>query len=222
VTPYEAKHSAPKPAAYYGVARSELVPRLPRPLGSVLDVGCGGGATGALLREAGAERLTGIEIVPDAAEHARTIYDVVMLGPVEEELPRLEGPFDTILAYDVLEHLVDPWQVLEDLRGLAAPGATLHVSMPNARHASLTLDLVVRGTFAYRESGHRDSTHLRWFTRRDLLAALRGAGWIPEDVVGHVPIPPWQEALTRWSRGHLGEFLVLQWEVLARCDPAGP
>jgi 2-polyprenyl-3-methyl-5-hydroxy-6-metoxy-1,4-benzoquinol methylase len=213
--------SPAKPADYYGIARSELVPVLPRPLGAVLDVGCGAGATGPLLREAGAERLVGVEIVPEAAERAREIYDDVIVGSAEERIGTLEGTFDTILAYDVLEHLNDPWRMLRELRGLAAPGGHIHVSLPNARHASLVLDLVARGTFGYRESGHRDITHLRWFTRRDLLAAMGDAGWTVEHV-GHVPIPPWQEALTRASRGRLGEFLVLQWHVLARCNSAGP
>ena len=91
----------------------------------------------------------------------------------------MQGPFDTFVLYDVLEHLVDPAAVLEALVPLAAPGARAHVSVPNARHWTLMRDLVLRGTFGYTDWGHRDRTHLRWFTRRDieaLLAAHRLAG----------------------------------------------
>ena len=44
-----------KPPGYFEQDRGELVRRLPRPLGRVLDVGCGEGKTGRSLREAGAD-----------------------------------------------------------------------------------------------------------------------------------------------------------------------
>ena len=72
----------------------------------------------------------------------------------------------------MLEHLVDPERVLRDLHAVAAPGARLQVSLPNARHVSLMKDLIFRGTFGYTDWGHRDRTHLRWFTRRDIVDAM--------------------------------------------------
>ena len=84
----------------------------------------------------------------------------------------LRGPFDTICTYDVLEHLVDPEPVLRALLAVAAPGGRLHISIPNARHFTLLRDLLFRGTFGYTEFGHRDVTHLRWYTRRDLVALV--------------------------------------------------
>ena len=94
-------------------------------------------------------------------------------GPVESELDSIDGPFDTILLYDVLEHLVDPWEVLRQLHGVAAPGARVHVSIPNARHWTLLRDLALRGTFGYTPAEHRDVTHLRWFTRARSRRAAR-------------------------------------------------
>ena len=35
----------------------------------------------------------------------------------------------------------------------------------------------MRGTFGYTEFGHRDATHLRWYTRRDLVAMVERTGW---------------------------------------------
>ena len=203
-----------KPGGYYSNSRPDLVADLPRPLGSVLDVGCGEGAVGRLLRSEGAERLTGIEIDPAAAQVAREVYDEVAEGAVEDVLPTLGGPFDAILCYDVLEHLVDPSAVLARLRTLAAPGGHLHVSVPNARHFSLVKDLVVRGTFGYTDWGHRDNTHLRWFTRRDIVAAVEAAGW---NVVAtsHPPLGR-SRGLDRITRGRSSEFLVAQVYVLAR------
>jgi 2-polyprenyl-3-methyl-5-hydroxy-6-metoxy-1,4-benzoquinol methylase len=203
-----------KPSGYYSQQRPDLVAALPRPLGSVLDVGCGEGAVGRLLREEGAERLTGVEIDPASAAKAREVYDDVAEGAVEDKLPELHGPFDSILCYDVLEHLVDPAAVLSQLRGLAAPGGRLHVSVPNARHFSLVRDLMLRGTFGYTEWGHRDNTHLRWFTRSDIVQAVEDAGWR----VVETSHPRLNRAggINRLTRGRAADFLVAQVYVLAQ------
>jgi 2-polyprenyl-3-methyl-5-hydroxy-6-metoxy-1,4-benzoquinol methylase len=198
--------------AYYANTRDDIVDSLPRPVGSVLDVGCGSGGVGAGLRRAGASRLTGIELVADQAELARAHYDHVVAAPVEEALEQLDGPFDTILCLDVLEHLVDPDQVLRDLHGVAAPGARLQVSLPNARHVSLMKDLVFRGTFGYTDWGHRDRTHLRWFTRRDIVDAMERTGWAVQRV-SHPQLHR-SRGLDRITRGRSTEFLVGQWYVL--------
>ena len=203
-------------SGYFENDRADVVAKLPRPVGRVLDVGCGAGGVGRSLRAAGADGIVGIEIHAPSAERARGILDEVHVGAVEQVLAdgRLQGPFDTFVLYDVLEHLVDPAAVLSALAPLAAPGARAHVSVPNARHWSLVRDLVVRGSFGYAEWGHRDRTHLRWFTRRDIEALLAATGWPVADssaaVFGH------DATLDRATRGALREFLALQWHVLAR------
>jgi 2-polyprenyl-3-methyl-5-hydroxy-6-metoxy-1,4-benzoquinol methylase len=206
--------SDPKPSSYFEQSRPELVAALPAQLGRVLDVGCGAGGVGRAIR-ARATSLTGIELDGDAAARAREAYDDVRVGAVEDVLGGLDGAFDTILAYDVLEHLVDPARVLRELRRHAAPGALLHVSVPNARHWSLVRDLVLRGTFGYTEVGHRDTTHLRWLTPHDLRTLLESAAWRVE-ASGHPPSTSAGRLLERVTRGRSAEFLVYQHSALAR------
>ena len=198
--------------AYYANRRDDIVRALPRPIGDVLDIGCGSGGVAEGLRRAGAARLTGIEVVPEQAELAQAHYDHVVAAPVEQALEQLDGPFDTILCLDVLEHLVDPEQVMRDLHGVAAPGARLQVSLPNARHISLIKDLLLRGTFGYTEWGHRDRTHLRWFTRGDIVDAMERNGW----AVRRVSHPELNKSrrLDSLTNGRSTEFLVAQWYVL--------
>lgn len=206
-----------KPQGYYALDRADVVEELPRPVGRALDVGCGEGGVGRSLYAAGATSVTGVEVMQDAAAVAATVLDEVITAPVEEAIAAgaLAGPFDTICCYDVLEHLVDPAPVLRALREVAADGGRLHVSVPNARHFSLVKDLVFRGTFGYTEFGHRDATHLRWFTRRDITAAVEAAGWR----VDWTRAPVFRgrdrhaDALTR---GRAREFIALQWHLLAR------
>jgi 2-polyprenyl-3-methyl-5-hydroxy-6-metoxy-1,4-benzoquinol methylase len=204
-----------KPSDYYANPRAELVAELAPPLGAVLDIGCGEGAAAPNLRAAGATHIAGIELDKAAAERAREVYDEVAAGAVEDLLATLAGPFDTVLCYDVLEHLVDPGAVLRALHEVAAPAARVHVSVPNARHYSLVRDLLFRGTFGYTDWGHRDRTHLRWFTRRDIVALLDGCGWQVERA-SHPSLVGVRGAIHRLAAGRIAEFTMVQWSVLAR------
>jgi SAM-dependent methyltransferase len=204
-----------KPASYFGNPRADMVALLPRPLGRVLDVGCGAGATARAFRAAGATELVGIEVVAEEAERARAAYDRVVAG---DALAAVRGGdagsgFDTIACYDVLEHLADPLALVTALGGVAAPGARLHVSVPNARHLSLARDLYLRGTFGYTATGHRDSTHLRWFTRRDIEALVSAGGWTVRSATP--ALPGRSAAADRLTLGAAREFVAFQWRILA-------
>jgi 2-polyprenyl-3-methyl-5-hydroxy-6-metoxy-1,4-benzoquinol methylase len=204
-----------KDPGYYANRRADVVAKIPAPLGRVLDVGCGSGGVGVSLRERGASELVGIELEPGPAGEARGVFDEVHVGDAGSLLAAgdISGPFDTVVLYDVLEHLVDPAAVLLALRRVTEPSARVHVSVPNARHFSLLADLVFRGTFGYTEWGHRDSTHLRWFTRRDIEELLSASGWQP--VASSPSLPGRSATANRATAGLLREFLALQWHVLA-------
>lgn len=203
-----------KSDTYYELSRSETLAHLPRPVGRVLDVGCAGGGAAAQLREAGATWITGIEMLPEPAAIAAQIYEEVLVGDALAQLPSASGPFDTILCYDVLEHIYDPLALILALRGVSAPHGRLHVSVPNASHVSLLRDLIFRGTFGYQPAGHRDATHVRWFTRRDIVALIGEGGW-RVDTVAHSQLHK-SRFLHSLSRGRSTEFLAGQWYVLAR------
>jgi 2-polyprenyl-3-methyl-5-hydroxy-6-metoxy-1,4-benzoquinol methylase len=205
---------APKSENYYELARDETLAHLPRPFGRVLDVGCGGGGAAGPLRNGGASWITGIELLPEPASLAEKVYDQVLVGDALARLDEASGPFDTILCYDVLEHLYDPLALVRALRERAAPGGRLHVSVPNASHISLLRDLIVRGTFGYVPAGHRDATHIRWFTRRDIVALVVEGGWAIEGVM-HSQLHR-SRPLHKLTRGRSTEFLAGQWYVLAR------
>lgn len=207
----------PKPSDYFEHPRADLVARLPRPLGRVLDVGCGAGAVGGSLRAAGAAELVGIERDAAAAQRARATFDAVWEGDVERllEAPPDAAKFDTVCCYDILEHLYDPAAVAWRLRTMTVRGGHLHVSIPNARHLSLFLDLVVKGTFGYRTFGHRDVTHIRWFTRRDIVTLLEDCGWTVLDVATH-RFPRGRATITALSGGTARDYFAVQWYVLCR------
>jgi 2-polyprenyl-3-methyl-5-hydroxy-6-metoxy-1,4-benzoquinol methylase len=162
----------------YGArSRADVIALLDPPLGDVLDVGCAEGVNADALRAAGASRVCGIELDERFAVSARSRLDEVVTGSVEDDLPWEPGSFETVLCYDVLEHLRDPWTVLGRLHALLRPGGRVHVALPNARHTSLWIPLVRHGRFAYAPEGVLDVTHLRFFARRDAEDLVRGAGF---------------------------------------------
>ncbi len=113
----------PKGTDYYAHSRDDLLGRLPQPIGRVLDIGCGAGGNAALLRAAGASWISGIEVAPSAAAAAARLYDEVRAGDALEMVTEVSGPFDTILCYDVLEHLYDPLALARVLVSVSVPGA---------------------------------------------------------------------------------------------------
>ncbi len=45
-----------------------------------------------------------------------------------------EGPFQTIMCPDVLEHIFDPWKIVARAAQVPVPGGVIVASVPNARH----------------------------------------------------------------------------------------
>ena len=175
---------------YFAHARREIAPLLPQQCGRVLEIGCGSGATLGWLRgEQRASCTVGVEILEAAAQRARVHADEVYCLDFERvELPLEDKKFDLILCLDVLEHMVNPWLVVDRLVSqYLVPGGTLIVSLPNVRHYSVVLPLLFWGRWDYEDAGLLDRTHLRFFTRDTAIELLshsrlesvrcRGAGF---------------------------------------------
>ena len=211
-----------------GEDRAEVTRLFPRPIRKLLDVGCAGGAASAALkREMPELRVTGVENDPAPAARARETLDRVIEGEAPQVLASLmaEGArFDALLFADVLEHLEDPIAVLQQARALAAPGATLLASVPNAGHLSLVRDLL-RGRFDPVPAGLADAGHLRWFTKDFLREALEEAGW-RVDQIEALPGAPAPDAagflsrLSDWPGADRESLATYQWLAVAgAADP---
>lgn len=168
----------PKPPdGYYDEPRPEVTSRIPESAKYILDVGCASGALGRLIK---AERplveVRGIEPVPDQAERARKVLDDVMVGQADDPLPNHWPRPDCIIFADVLEHLVDPWAVLERYRNILSPGGTIVASIPNVANR-VVISGLLRLRWDYAPFGILDRTHLRFFTRETALELFEKAGF---------------------------------------------
>ncbi len=71
--------------------------------------------------------------------------------------------FDLVTYGDVLEHLLEPQDVLRETRNLLAPGGRVLISLPNIAFWTMRVKLLM-GRFEYESMGLLDYTHLRFFT----------------------------------------------------------
>lgn len=166
-------------SSYHDLVRREIFPLLPQRAGVVLDFGGGVGATSASLRESGrAERAVLFDQVADKSVPQIDAAEALDLNDIESVGAALDrhGPFDTVLCLDILEHLVDPWSVVERLHRAIKPGGTMIISLPNVNHLSVVAPLVLEGRFDYVDAGIRDRTHLRWFTPSGAVALATCSG----------------------------------------------
>jgi 2-polyprenyl-3-methyl-5-hydroxy-6-metoxy-1,4-benzoquinol methylase len=170
----------------------------------VLELGCSSGALGRELKKLHpAARYVGIEAGRSAAEVAATRLDQVICARLEHaDLAAhglQHGSFDLVIAGDILEHLVNPWDVLVRIRPFLAPDGIVLASIPNVRHLSVLVELAVHGEWNYVERGLLDVTHLRFFTLKGMRKLFEETGYRVE---GQAPvIPKDMIALQRSAQG---------------------
>lgn len=153
-----------------------IVSRWLSPRSRVLDVGCGTGAMTALVGRRVTGTLTALEPNPARAAAARTRGLDVTCGVLDESFLAGREPFEAIMFLDVLEHLVDPAEILSIARKGLAPGGYVIASVPNVAHWTVRLKLLL-GKFDYVSQGIMDVTHLRWFTRKSFRLLFEQAGF---------------------------------------------
>lgn len=169
-------------------ARVRLAARVaaPTPATRALDVGCGRPTfLEALHRRTGA-RGTGLDLSDagwrDDPARWRAAGLELHRGRLDEL--RLAGPYDLITLWHALEHDYHPLATLRRLRGLAAPGATLLVEVPN--HDSLT-----RRLHGAAWAGYHTPRHTAVYTPRTLAAMLERAGWRVSRQLRHGTLDPY-------------------------------
>ncbi len=190
-----------------------MVPYIPAGTSTILDVGCSRGLFGATLHRANpAWRLFGIEPDPEAAAEAAARYEHVTCGYFPDDLPG-DDRFDCIVLNDVLEHVVDPWTMLDRATARLSATGRIVASIPNVRHYIVVRDLALRGRWDYADWGVLDRTHLRFFTRASIESLFAGAGLEIESLT---PINPIGVRRAAFLVGRFRDMRFTQFAVVAR------
>jgi O-antigen biosynthesis protein len=142
----------------------------------VLDVGCACGGNLMRIRELNpSAQLFGIEICEGAASIAKCFGQIENMDIENTEHLEWKDTFDYIILGDILEHLYNPWQVLRKLYGFLKPDGAVVASIPNVMHISV-LQHLLQGQWRYTDAGILDRTHLRFFTKSEIIAMMEGTG----------------------------------------------
>jgi SAM-dependent methyltransferase len=181
----------------------------------IVDVGCGDGAATALAAQGSPEhRMLGLDWSAAALRRAQTRGLALIRAEVEPAgLPIASGRADVVVMSELIEHLVDPDSVLEEVRRVLRPGGTLLLSTPNLaawyNRGLLALgvqpvftEVSLRGVFG--RPGSQVAGHLRLFTRRALVGLLAARGFGAIRVSGACyhdvpwPLRPLDQAFCTW------------------------
>ena len=89
------------------------------------------------------------------------------------ELKKAKILFDKIALIDILEHVINPTAVIENVIPFLKENGKILISVPNVNNGDIFLNLL-RDHFNYQQSGVLDNTHTKYFTKRSFLE------WISE------------------------------------------
>lgn len=155
----------------YGSINPPVFARIPRTAATILDVGCGDGTLARAIRSEWPAKISGITHSAEEAAQAKSTMEAVLVADLNGFDGGSLGQFDCVICSHVLEHLVDPWQLLRTLRPHLKAGGTLIVALPNLLFWRNRLAMIA-GHFRYTDGGLMDRTHCKffdWQTAADLV-----------------------------------------------------
>ncbi len=134
---------------------------------AILDVGCAKGIVGKILSENNFPNVDAVEVDEHARKVAKEFYHFIY-----PSIDNVDKKYDLILLLDVLEHIENPKNFLENLLTKLSPSGKLLLSVPNVAFLLTRLQLLF-GNFNYTQKGILDRTHLRFFTKKTILNLLQ-------------------------------------------------
>jgi 2-polyprenyl-3-methyl-5-hydroxy-6-metoxy-1,4-benzoquinol methylase len=178
--------------------------RMVRPGSRVLEIGAGPGSITRHLSGTLGCSTVALEVDPSAIDilrnHGIKVHPLDLNDQGWSAFIRAEeGLFDHVIAADVLEHVYNPWSVLDGMTSLLAPGGTVILSLPHVGHAAVAACLLDED-FDYRPWGLLDRTHIRFFGVKNVQSLINGAGLAIERAEFVVRTPAMTEFVARWNR----------------------
>ena len=184
-----ARHAALQSGNYWFESRSALiiwaVQRYFPTARSFLDVGCGTGFVLSGLHEAFPEmRLAGTDFLDEGLAFARRRVPAADFHLGDAQNLGVEGPFDVVGAFDVLEHIDDDLTVLRRMHAVTRPRGGLLISVPQHRWLWSSAD--------------DQAQHVRRYTRGELVDRVTAAGFTVVRTTSFVSLLLPLMAISRW------------------------
>lgn len=155
-----------------------------------LDVGCGSGRKVGLWMKSRNRDYVGVDVSANAVEEARSLG--LQASEIDDatSLPFPDASFDVITCIEVLEHLFNPNDAIDEMSRVLKPGGILIVTVPNVVHWARRVEFAMFGRWnpigdhLSVEQPWRDP-HLRFFTLGVLQRMLQRSRFEIIEAGGH-------------------------------------
>jgi SAM-dependent methyltransferase len=158
--------------------------------GPLLEIGCGFGYLLELFDDRFARHGTDISMHAIAAASRRLPNAALVVADIQDGIP-FRGPFDTVVAVNVMEHLPAPGRALDAIASHLRPGGIFVAHLP-------TISSSLAGWF-YERSYARDRTHVYRPSGETFSQLVASSGF---RVLRAMYFPFWPDLLWRRLRPH--------------------
>lgn len=178
--------------------------------GTLFDIGAGSGTFLAMARRKG-WTVSGQELSSDSCRVARERYGLGLMQRELQDLPWEPQTHDAITVINVLDHLMEPWVLLEQACTALKPRGALYIRIPNGNLHQLGFRLAARFSNPHVRDkiGRFFVLHLYHMTPRFMERILKDLGFErvilrPSVVSSGLPYPCFtrgQEVIVSWMKG---------------------
>lgn len=175
----------------------DIYPLLNGCKGNLLEYGCGSGSLiCGLAHEKRFVSLTGVDISNKAIQKIKNSWRQNSPKSIRNKLKLIQSSgnikslksksFDILISVATIEHVFNPFIILEELHRLGKTNSTLICSVPNYAYIKHRLALLIgnqpkTGTDSpvenWKIEGHWDGMHLHTFTKKSFTILLNSCGW---------------------------------------------
>jgi len=151
-----------------------------KPNSVVLDVGCAQGIIGTYLNKEKKCKVYGIEIdnvsrkIAESKKSYKELFGFSVTDKKDKkyiDFFNKKIKFDYIIFADILEHLIDPADVIYEFQKLLKDDGKIIISLPNISHFDIIHGLM-NDKFNYSKLGLLDNTHIRFFTANSFIEMI--------------------------------------------------
>ncbi|WP_058186741.1 class I SAM-dependent methyltransferase [Terracidiphilus gabretensis] len=165
-----------QPLTIYSGVNDALLSYVPISANRILDVGCGTGGFGEVLRNEREREVVGITYSSEEATLAEKRLSAVYCADLNNFDLTVLGRFDCVVMSHVLEHLYRPDEFLMQVRSILKPNGVIVVALPNVVFWWQRIQFML-GRWRYTDWGILDRTHFRFFDLYSSAELLRESGY---------------------------------------------
>jgi 2-polyprenyl-3-methyl-5-hydroxy-6-metoxy-1,4-benzoquinol methylase len=138
-----------------------------------------------------ASELTGLDFEAEEVEKLKAKGYNIIFG--NAEVVDLGRKFDVVVAGELIEHLSNPGNFLENMRRHLEPGGTLVMTTPNPFYPKRFAEVLFEG------KARVNGQHVSWFCPQTLYALLSRAGYAQIEILPFNNSERWRRVVDRLS-----------------------